>query len=300
MNKVVVIGCGNVGIAYSYALLNQNNNIDEIVLIDKNTQKALGNALDLSHGSSFAPSKTIVKAGEYSDCKNAKIVVIAAGDNQKNGETRLNLINKNSKIVKEIVKNVIDSGFKGIFLVATNPVDIMTYITRKYSNFPSNKVIGTGTTLDTSRLRFLLSKKIGINPKNIHAYVVGEHGDSEFVLWSSAEVGVIPIKKIVSSNDLNIIENEVKSAAYNIIKYKGETSYGIGMCLVGITDSILSDEETVLTVSSPVEDIYIGMPAVINKDGIKGVMRINLNDEELKKLENSKKIIKDAIKNMED
>lgn len=300
MNRVVVIGCGNVGIAYSYALINQKTKVDEIVLIDSDSKKTLGNALDLSHGSSFAPSKITIKAGDYSDCKDAKIVVIAAGASQGVGESRLDLINKNTKIFKEIIKNIVESGFKGIFLVATNPVDIMTYITRKYSNFPSNKVIGSGTTLDTARLRYLLSKKIGINSKNIHAYVIGEHGDSEFVLWSNAEAGVIPIRQIVPKKDLDILENEVKSSAYKIIEYKGSTSYGIGMCLVRITNSILSDEGSVLTVSSPVEDIYIGMPSVINKEGIKGVMRINLNDEELGKLENSKKIIRDAIKSMED
>ena len=300
MNRVVIIGCGNVGMAYSYALLNQKTKVDEIVLIDNNSKKALGNALDLNHGASFAPSKINIKAGDYSDCKDAKIVVITAGANQKVGETRLDLVNKNSSIFKSIVTDVVKSGFKGIFIIATNPVDIMTYVTRKYSNFPSNKVIGTGTTLDTARLRYLLSKKVGINPKNIHAYIIGEHGDSEFALWSGAEAGVIPIKTLVPRKDLDIIEKEVRASAYKIIEYKGATCYGIGMCLVRITNSILSDEGSVLTVSSPVEDIYMGMPSVINKDGIKGVMRINLNDEEIEKLQKSKMIIRDTIKSLEE
>lgn len=300
MNRIVVVGTGNVGLAYSYALLNQKTKVDELILIDKDEKKAFGNAMDLSHGSLFAPSKVLIRKGDYSDCKDAKIVVISAGVNQEKGENRLNLINKNGKIVKEIVLNTVSSGFNGIFLVATNPVDIMTYVTRKYSNFKSNKVIGSGTVLDTARLRYLLSEKVQVNTKNIHAYIIGEHGDSEFVIWSKAEAGVVPIRQIISKKDLNIIENEVKTLAYRIIDYKGETSYGIGMSLVRITNSILSDEESVLTVSAPVEDIYIGMPSVINKDGIKGVMRISLDSEEMKKYENSKDIIKSAIRNMED
>lgn len=299
-NKVVVIGCGNVGMAYAYATLNQKTKVDELVLIDNSPKRALGNAMDLNHGASFAPSRVVIKAGDYSDCKDAKIVVLASGARQKPDQSRLDLIKENSKILKSIVENVVASGFKGIFLVVTNPVDIMTYVTRKYSNFPSSKVIGSGTTLDTARLRYLLSQKIEINSKNIHAYVIGEHGDSEFALWSNAKAGVIPIKQLINKNDLDIIENEVKSSAYKIIEYKASTSYGIGMCLVRIVNSILSDEGTILTVSSPVEDIYIGMPSVINKDGIKGVMRINLNDEELRKFEHSKRVIREAIKSMED
>lgn len=300
MNKIVVVGTGNVGLAYAYALLNQKTKVDELILIDKDERKATGNAMDLSHGAIFSSSKVIIEKGDYSACRDAKIVVISAGVNQEKGETRLDLINKNSKIVKEIVLNVISSGFNGIFLVATNPVDIMTYVTRKYSNFKSSKVIGSGTVLDTARLKYLLSKKIQVNANNIHAYVIGEHGDSEFVLWSKAEAGIVPINQIISKANLNVIEDEVKSLAYRIINFKDETSYGIGMALVRITNSILSDEESVLTVSSPVEDIYIGMPSVINKDGIKGVMRISLSSDEMIKYENSKNIIRDVIRNMED
>lgn len=299
-NKVVIIGSGNVGMAYAYATLNQKTKVDELILIDSIPKKALGNAMDLNHAAAFAPSKVVIKAGDYNDCKHAKIVILTAGSNQSTNQSRLDLINKNSKILKEIIKNVVNSGFNGIFLVATNPVDIMTYLTRKYSRFPSSKVIGSGTTLDTARLKFLLSQKIKINSKNIHAYIIGEHGDSEFALWSNAEAGVIPIMKLINKNDLDKIENEVKSSAYKIIEYKGATCYGIGMCLVRIVNSILSDEGTILTVSSPVEDIYIGMPSVINKDGIKGVMRINLNSEELEKFENSKRVIREAIKSMEE
>ena len=299
MNKIVVVGIGNVGLAYSYAIINSELNIDELILIDINEKRALGNAMDLSHASVFSKSKINVKKGDYSDCKDAKIVVICAGYNQKDNETRLDLINKNCKIMKEIVLNTVSNGFNGIFLVATNPVDIMTYVTRKYSNFSSSKVIGSGTVLDTARLRYLLSEKLQINPNNIHAYVIGEHGDSEFVIWSKAEAGVVPINKILPSNDLEVIEHETKVLAYRIIDCKGETSYGIGSSLARITRAILNNEEIVLTVSAPVDDIYIGMPAVINKNGVKGVMKISLSKEEKEKLENSKNIIKNAMNNME-
>ena len=300
MNKVVIIGCGNVGMAYTYALINQNTKVDEIVLIDINREKVLGEVMDLSHSLPYAPSNISIKAGDYSDCKDAKIVVISAGANQDKNETRMDLINKNNSVIKSIVNSVVTSGFKGIFLVATNPVDIMTYLTRKYSNFPSTKVIGSGTILDTSRLKFFLSKRLQMNPNNIHVNVIGEHGDSGFVLWSKASAGTTSLENIVSTSDMNIIENEVRNSAYKIINYKGETSYGIGMCLAKITNSILSDDESVLTVSAPVEEIYIGIPSVINKDGIKGVMKMSLTREENIKLENSKEVIRTAIKNLED
>lgn len=300
MNRVVIIGCGNVGMAYSYAILNQNTKVDEIVLIDINREKVLGEVMDLNHSLPYAPSNISVRAGEYKDCKDAKIVVISAGANQSKNETRMDLINKNNKVIKNVVDSVVLSGFKGIFLVATNPVDVMTYLTRKYSNFPSNKVIGSGTIIDTARLKFLLSQKLQVNQNDIHASVIGEHGDSEFVLWSNASADIVPIGSIVSISDMNLIENEVRNLAYKIINYKGETSHGIGVCLARITNAILNDEESILTVSSPIEEIYIGMPAVINKDGIKGVMKMSLTKEENMKLENSKEVIRTAIRNLED
>ena len=180
-NKVVLIGCGNVGMSYAYALLNQRTYVNELVLIDLDMKRVEGEVMDLNHCLAFAPSKIDIKAGDYKDCKEASIVVIAAGANQKIGETRMDLINKNSAIFKDIVTKVVDSGFNGIFIVATNPLDVMTYLTYKYSKFPHQKVIGSGTILDTARLRYLIAEKIKINPKNVHAYVIGEHGDSEFV-----------------------------------------------------------------------------------------------------------------------
>ena len=299
MNKVVVIGCGNVGMSYAYALLNQSTSVNELVLIDLNQERIIGEAMDLNHCLAFAPSKIDIKAGNYSDCKDAKIVVIAAGANQNPGETRMDLINKNSKIFKSIVESVMESGFNGIFLVATNPLDVMTYLTYKYSKLDPSRVIGSGTSLDTSRLRYILSEKLSMNPKNMHAYVIGEHGDSEFVLWSKALVGTENINKFISTEEMSSIEYDVRNAAYEIINRKGATYYGIGMCLVRITNAILNNENSIITVSSydKDNDIYIGLPTVINSDGAKK-MYIELDKDETIKLQNSIDIIKEAINNL--
>ncbi len=300
-NKVVVIGCGNVGMSYAYALLNQRTNVGELVLIDLDEERVEGEVMDLNHCLAFAPSQINIKAGSYEDCKDAKLVVIAAGANQNPGETRMDLINKNSAIFKNIVTSVTKSGFDGIFLVATNPLDVMTYLTWKYSKFPSSKVLGSGTSLDTSRLRYLIGSKIGVSPKNIHAYVVGEHGDSEFVPWSNANVGLQNIKNFLKEEELEEICDEVKNAAYEIINKKGATYYGIGMCLVRITNAILGDENAIITVSSYDEDndIYIGIPSILNKDGVKSRIYINLTDDEKNKLQSSVDIIKKAIENID-
>ena len=301
-NKVVIIGCGNVGMSYAYALLNQRTYVNELVLIDLNKDRIVGEVMDLNHCLAFAPSKVAIKVGDYSDCKDAQIVCKAAGANQNPGETRMDLINKNSKIFKDIVTQVMNSGFQGIFLVATNPLDVMTYLTYKYSNMPPSKVIGSGTTLDTARLRYLISDRIGINPKNIHAYVIGEHGDSEFVPWSNVNVGLQNINQFLSEKDLNDICEEVKNAAYEIINRKGATYYGIGMCLVRITNAILGDEKNIMTVSGydVNNDVFVGMPYVIDKNGISNKVYINLNKEETEQLNHSIQIIKKAIENIEE
>jgi len=297
MNKVVIIGCGNVGMSYAYALLNQKNSVNELVLIDLDEKRIEGEVMDLNHCLSFAPSKIDIKAGDYKDCKDAKIVVIAAGANQEVGETRMDLINKNSKIFKSIVEKVMENGFNGVFIVATNPVDVMSYLTYKYSKLPSSKVIGTGTSLDTSRLRYVIADKLQINPKNVHAYVVGEHGDSEFVLWSSAIIGTQNINDFLTNEEKEEISLTVKNAAYEIIERKGATYYGIGMCLVKITDAILNDKNCIITVSTyePSNDVYIGLPMVLGTGGIKKNLKIKLDGEELSNMRESVKVIKDAI-----
>ena len=296
-NKVVLIGCGNVGMAYAYALVNQKEYVDELILIDINKERAIGEAMDLNHCQAYSPSKIDIKVGDYCDCKDAKIVVIAAGANQNPGETRMDLIEKNSKIFKQIINNVMQNGFDGIFLVATNPLDVMTYLTLKYSKLPNNKVIGSGTTLDTARLRYILGEKVDVCPKNIEAYVIGEHGDSEFVPWSNVNIAYKKISDILSSSELKEIEEEVKNSAYEIINRKGATAYGIGMCLVRITNAIIENKNIILPVSSwdSENEICISTPAIVGADGVKEKIFIPLNEEETNKLVNSINLIRDAI-----
>ena len=295
--KVIIIGCGNVGMSYAYALLNQRTHVNELALIDLNKERVEGEVMDLNHCLAFSPSKMKIKVGEYSDCKDASLIVIAAGVNQKPGETRLELLSRNASIFKSIVTEVMKTGFNGVFLIATNPVDIMTYLTQKYSGLPRYKVIGSGTTLDTARLRFLIADKIQVSPSNVHGYVIGEHGDSEFIPWSNVNIALQPISDFITEDDMKEIDNEVKTAAYKIINAKGATYYGIGMCLVRITNAILGDENTVMVVSTYDEtnDIYIGLPSVINKNGADRKINFNLNEQETQKLINSINILKDAI-----
>lgn len=296
-NKVVIIGCGNVGMSYAYALLNQRTYVNELALIDLNYDRIVGEAMDLNHCLAFAPSKIDIKAGTYADCKDASIVVIAAGANQNPGETRMDLINKNSKIFKEIVSNVMKNNFNGIFLVATNPLDVMTYLVQKYSGLPYHKVMGSGTSLDTARLRYLVGEKISVNPKNVHGYVIGEHGDSEFVPWSNVNIGLQNIDEFLNQEEKNNVEKSVREAAYEIINKKGATYYGIGMCLVRITNAILGNENAIITVSNYDREngIYIGLPAIINKTGVSKKMKVNLTENESQKFKNSVNIIKEAI-----
>lgn len=295
-NKVVLIGCGNVGMSYAYALLNQKTFVNELVLIDLDTKRIEGEVMDLNHCLAFAPSKIDIKVGSYADCKDASIVCICAGANQNPGETRMDLIHKNSKIFKSIVTEVMENGFDGIFLVATNPLDVMTYMTWKYSGLETNRVIGSGTSLDTARLRYMVGEKLGVSPKNIHAYVIGEHGDSEFVPWSNANVGLQNIKNFLTEQECDEICHSVRNAAYEIINRKGATYYGIGMCLVRITNAILGDENSIITVSAydDANDIYIGSPCILNKNGIKERVLVDLNQKELEQLQNSIDILKKA------
>ena len=300
MRKVVVVGCGNVGMAYVNNLIATKGLVNEIVLIDSDRDKILGDAMDLSHASIVYNNNISIKAGNYKDCFNADIVVIAAGFNQEKGQSRLDLISKNKRIVEDIVREVMVSGFDGIIIVATNPVDVMCYVVKSVSNLNNNRIIGTGTMLDTDRIKYLLSQKIKVNSENIHAYVLGEHGDSSFAVWSKSYIGMVPIKDTVSDEDLDIIETEAKNLAYKIIKYKGYTNYGVAMCLHKLTKAILNDENVVLNVSSPVDGIYISMPSVIGRDGIKGTMRVDFTPEEEIKYNNSKEVIREAIDSLEE
>lgn len=310
-SKVVIVGTGMVGMSYAYSLLNQGT-VEELVLIDINKERAEGEAMDLNHGLSYAPRKMRIYAGDYNDCNDADIVVITAGVNQKDGETRIDLLNRNAKIMKSVVTSVMASGFNGIILVASNPVDILTYVAWKASGLPTSKVIGSGTALDTARLRYEIADKINISVKNIHAYIMGEHGDTEFVCWSNAYVGVKPIIDVIESmeeiefEDLDIIYNNVKNSAYEIIKRKNSTYYGIGMTLVSITSAILSNENRIIPISvynggiySVPSDLYIGLPAVLNREGVHHVVSLKLSIHEQKKLNHSAKVLKDLLDQMD-
>ena len=259
--KIVLIGTGMVGMSYAYALLNQNL-CDELVLIDINKKRAEGEAMDLNHGVAFSGGNMEIYAGEYTDCCNADLVVLTAGLPQKEGQNRLDLLKENRKIFETILQSVLENGFHGIFLVATNPVDIMTRIVYEISDFPPEKVIGTGTALDTARLRYLLGEKFMIDPRNMHAYVMGEHGDSEFVPWSQAMMTTKPIFDLCGETEgchfqkLLELEEEVRMAAYKIIEAKKATYYGIGMAMARITKAIFGNEYSVLTVSAHLQGEY--------------------------------------------
>ncbi|WP_453993915.1 L-lactate dehydrogenase [Bacillus nitroreducens] len=306
VSRVALIGTGFVGSSYAFALMNQGI-VNELIMIDVNEEKAKGDVLDLNHGKAFTGNPTLIRFGNYADCRKVDLVVICAGANQKPGETRLDLVEKNLKIFKEIVENVMDSGFDGIFLVATNPVDILTYATWKYSGLPKERVIGSGTILDTARFRYLLGDYFNIAPKNIHAYIIGEHGDSELPVYSSAYIGALPIKKVIERNkqykkeDLDEIFIRVRDAAYEIIKSKGATYYGIAMGLARITKAIFSNENAVLTVSAHMdgqygqENVYIGVPCVINRNGIREIMELELDNEEQQMFANSANVLKKTL-----
>ena len=302
--KVVLVGTGFVGMSMAYSMLNRGG-INELVLIDIDKDKTIGEEMDLSHGLPFAPQKMVIKAGDYDECKDAQVVVITAGIAQKPGQTRLELAETNTRIMKSITKSIMASGFNGIIIVASNPVDLMTYVVSKVSGLPKNQVFGSGTVLDTARLRYLMSDYLKVSSKNIHAYIMGEHGDSSFVPWEHAYVGCKKIKDVMEDNnhpmkDLEKIHKDVINAAYEIINKKKATYYGIGMSLNRLVRAVLDNENSILTVSTYLkdgqygqDDIYIGVPAIINSNGIRELVDLELNEEEQAKLDNSCKIIKE-------
>ncbi len=303
--KVAIVGVGMVGMSFAYAMLNQNI-CDELCLIDINKERAEGEAMDLSHGLPFAPSSMKIYSGDYNNCSDMDIIVICAGVPQLEGESRRDLLQKNYKVFKTIVKPIVEKGFSGVFLVASNPVDVMTKVVLDLSGFPPEKVIGSGTSLDTARLRFMIGDYFKVNPRNVHAYVMGEHGDSEFVAWSSAMISVLPIKKLDSHTDkimseLDEIAVNVRDSAYKIIKAKKATYYGIGMVLARLTRAILNDENSIFTVSAFLNGeysqsgLYIGVPALINRNGVRKILEIPLDDTEKQKFADSAAVIKEML-----
>lgn len=309
--KVILVGDGAVGSSYAYAMVLQGI-AQEVGIVDIYKDKTKGDAMDLSSALPYTAPKKIYSA-EYSDCKDADIVVITAGAPQKPGETRLDLVSKNLKILKSIIDPVVESGFDGIFLVAANPVDILTYATYKMSGFPKERVIGSGTSLDTARFRQEIADLVQVDARSVHAYILGEHGDTEFPVWSHANIGGIKISEWIKNHPdidesklVNIFEN-VRDAAYNIIKLKGATFYGIGTSLARITKAIFNDEQAILPLSVYMEgqyglnDVYIGTPAVIGRNGIVSVLEIPLDDQEKESMNKSAGQLKDVIsKSFED
>lgn len=305
--KIVLVGTGSVGMSMAYSFMTTGG-LDELVLIDVNKEKAIGEAMDLQHGLPYARHNMVIKAGEYADCKGAQIVVITAGVTQRPDETRLDLTARDTVILKDVTENVMKSGFDGIIVVASNPVDGMAYVAQKVSGLPSHRVIGTGTLLDTARLRFMMSEYLTVSTSNIHAYIMGEHGDTSFVPWNNAYIGCKPLLELLDEkkrdlSDLHDIYTQVQQAGYEIVKRKHSTYYGIGLSLNRLVQAILNDDNIILTVSAYQngeyghEGLYIGVPAVINREGVREIVKIDLNEVDQAKFDKSCATLKEINQN---
>ena len=306
VRKVVMIGCGFVGAACSFAIM-QSGLFSEMVLIDADKSKAEGEALDISHGVPF--SKPIkIYAGDYDDIKDASLVIITAGANQKPGETRLDLVKKNISIFKSIIPEIKKREFNGVLLIVANPVDILTTVALKLSGLPENKVIGSGTVLDTARLKYELGNHLNVDSRSVHAFIIGEHGDSEIAAWSSANVSGIPLHKFCEmrgycdhESNMKRIAESVKNSAYEIIEKKKATYYGVAMAVKRICEAIVRDEKSILPISSMmkgdfgINGISLSMPAIVGKDGVECLVPIQLNEEEISKLQKSAKTLSDTL-----
>ena len=301
--KISIIGSGFVGstIAYTLMLSGLSSNI---LLVDKNTDKAIGECMDLNHGIPFVSPVTI-SVGDYKDCASSDIVIITAGANQKVGETRIDLINKNIDIFKNMIPQIAKYAKDAILLVVTNPVDILTYVTYKLSGFPKNKVIGSGTLLDTARFKYLIGQNLNIDTRNIHGYILGEHGDSEFAAWSSANIAGSPIDLYCNDRNQSYckekIFSEVKNSAYEIINKKGATYYAIALAVKRIVEAIYRNENSILTVSSILDgeygiyDIALSVPTIIGKNGIVNTFKMPLDESEKTKLIHSANTLKQIL-----
>lgn len=306
VRKVVMIGCGFVGAACSFAIM-QSGLFSEMVLIDADKSKAEGEALDISHGVPFA-KPTKIYAGDYDDIKNASLIIVTAGANQKPGETRLDLVKKNISIFKSIIPEIKKRNFNGVLLIVANPVDILTTVAQKLSGLPENKVIGSGTVLDTARLKYELGNHLNVDSRSVHAFIIGEHGDSEIAAWSSVNVSGVPLNKFCEMRGhfnhdeaMKRIAENVKNSAYEIIEKKKATYYGVAMAVKRICEAIVRDEKSILPISSlmkgdfGIEGISLSMPAIVGKDGVECLVPIQLNDEEISKLQQSAQTLKDTL-----
>ena len=297
MSKVMIVGTGNVGASIAYCLINQRTAVSELVLTDINKEDAEGEAMDLRDTLAVSPSYMKIKSGDYSEAKDCDIIIITAGIPQKPGESRMDLLKKNASIFKDMIGEIMDNGFDGIFIIVSNPMDVLTYLTKKYSGLPAERVIGSGTILDSARLRYKAAEKLGIHPKSIHAFQVGEHGDTEFALWSTASVAGQPITELLKPEELNEIEDQARNEAYEIIEKKGSTHYGIGACVTKLLNSILGDERRVLPVSSydDFTGVYNGFPTIIGREGVICRIGVHLTEEEGIKMQKSVNALKNAI-----
>lgn len=307
--KIAIIGCGNVGMRYAYALM-MRGSVREMVLIDADTKRAEGEAMDLSHGAPYV-RPVHVYAGDLADVAGSDLVVITAGKKQKPGETRLDLVRNNAELFKTIIPPIAQHAPNSILLVVSNPVDILSYVAYKVSGFPASRVIGSGTVLDSARFRFALARHCNVDARNVHGYILGEHGDSEFAVWSKTMIGGMFLSEYCPvctrahtcnvEDELQGIFAEVRDSAYKIIERKGETSSGIGLAMTKITSAILHDENAILPVSSlmngflGINDVYISVPAIVNRNGIANVLPINLSDKEQELFKTSAAAIQNVI-----
>lgn len=307
--KVAIIGTGNVGSTLAYGLL-LSGLATEIVLIDANKHKAEGEAMDLMHAVPLA-KPTRIMSGDYSDIKGAAVTVVTAGSNQRPGETRLDLAQRNTEIFRQIIPQIVDNNPEGLIMVATNPVDILTYASIKFSELPAERVFGSGTILDTARFRYLLSKRFDVDPRSVHAYIIGEHGDSEVPVWSLANIAGMKLTDYCDANqmtctnqDLDEIFTSTRDAAYHIIERKGATFYAIGAGLVRILEAILRDQSTVLSISSLIHDYYgledvcFSLPTVIDRGGVENVIKLKLDEKEKEGLIKSAKVLQETIRKL--
>jgi L-lactate dehydrogenase len=306
--KVVIVGTGQVGSTFAFALM-ISGLATSIVLIDQARALAEGHVMDLNHGLSFVqPSNVYV--GDYPDCRDASMVVVTAGASQKPGETRLDLVRRNTDIFKKIIPQIVEHN-PSMLVIVSNPVDILTYVALKLSQYPMNRVIGSGTVLDTARFRSLLSRHCQVDPRNVHAYIIGEHGDSEVPVWSQVNIGAVALREYCPvcqrdcpRDERDEIFNQVKNAAYEIIKKKGATNFAIGLSLVRIAESILRDENSILTVSTfldsyyDISDVCLSIPVILNRNGVSKILKIVLDESEIAGLQASANVLKDVIRSL--
>lgn len=303
--KIMLVGTGFVGMSFAYSMLSEKG-IDELVLVDVNEDKARGEQMDLSDGLVYADTKMKITAGTYADATDTNIVVLTAGAAQKPGQTRLDLVKINANITKGVCQALKENNFNGILVVANNPVDIMTYVAWKESGLPKNHVIGSGTVLDTARLRHALSEKLGFADSNIHAYIMGEHGDSSFVPWIHSYIGCKNLLEYLDENNISLSELQeiyidVRDKAYKIIELKRATYYGIGLALKRIVSCILNNERAILQVSAyqngeyGKEGYFIGTPSVVGSNGVEQVIRLHLNENDQQRFDHSFDTLKQTI-----